>query len=296
MFNSILSSLGFLIQNNPSDTLSRNTSTVQIIDKFKNIFGISWDEGKQLIIHYATNLFFAVLVLVIGWWIAKWSGKAVRKILTQSKTDAGLVTFLASLVTILLKVLVIVTAINQVGVQMTSFIAILGAAGLAIGMAFSGTLSNFAGGVMILLFKPFKVGDTILAQTHQGKVTEIQIFYTYLYTSDNKVVIIPNGPLANNSLVNFTKEGKRRVDWVFYLQHGQDYPTMHQQLIDYMNEDKRIFQDPEPFVAMKEVTKESINITVRAWCETDDFWPVYFSLNETMVKRFEEKNIHLAKA
>jgi small conductance mechanosensitive channel len=268
----------------------------QIVDKFKNIFGISWDEGKQLIIRYATNLFFAVLVLVIGWWVAKWAGKAVRKILTKSKTDEGLVTFLASLVTILLKVLVIVTAINQVGVQMTSFIAILGAAGLAIGMAFSGTLSNFAGGVMILLFKPFKVGDTILAQTYQGRVTEIQIFYTYLYTADNKVVIIPNGPLANNSLVNYTKEGKRRVDWVFHVAHGQDYLKVHQLLIDYMNEDERIFKDPLPFVGLNDITRESLNITVRAWCETDDFYSVFFALNETMVKRFEDNDIHLAKA
>jgi small conductance mechanosensitive channel len=266
-----------------------------VVDRFESIFGMSLSEGKQWLVRYATNLFFAILVLVIGWWIAKWAGKAVRKILTQSHTDAGLITFLASLVTIVLKVLVIVTAVNQLGVQMTSFIAILGAAGLAVGMAFSGTLSNFAGGVMILLFKPFKVGDTILAQLQQGKVTEIQIFYTYLYTSDNKVVIIPNGPLANNTLVNFTKEGKRRVDWLFHLAHGQDYPKMHELLISYMEKDERIFVDPKPFVAIKEVTQESINVTVRAWCETDEFWPVFFALNETMIKQFEEQDIHLAK-
>ncbi len=264
-------------------------------DRFEAIFGMSLSEGKQWLLRSVTSFFFAILVLVIGWWIAKWAGKAVRKILIRSNTDQGLVTFLSSLVTSILKILIIVTAINQMGVQMTSFITILGAAGLAIGMAFSGTLSNFAGGVMILLFKPFKVGDTISAQLQLGKVTEIQIFYTYIFTPDNKVVVIPNGPLANNTLVNFTKEGKRRVDWLFHLEHGQNYPKMHALLIAYMEKDQRIFDDPKPFVAINEITQESIHVIVRAWCETDDFWPVFFALNETIVKDFDEQGILLAK-
>lgn len=263
-------------------------------DWLQETFGFSWTEAKQFIVRSGSNLVIAVLILVIGWWIAKWAGKAIRKILTKSKTDAGLVTFLSSLSTIILKVLFIVTAITQLGVQMASFVAILGAAGLAIGMAFSGTLSNFAGGVMILLFKPFKVGDTVQIQTFQGKVTEIQIFYTYLYTGDNKVVILPNGMVANGSMTNFTKEKKRRIDWTISLKHGEDYVQAHETIIRYLKEDKRVQKEPEPFVALAGLTTESIDLTVRAWAKTDDFWKVFYDLNTRIYAEFEKEGLHLA--
>lgn len=262
--------------------------------KFEQIFGFSFVEAQQWLVKSGTNIVLAVLILVIGWWLAKWSGRAVRKILTKSKTDAGLVTFLSSLVVIVLKILMVVTAITQVGVQMTSFITILGAAGLAIGMAFSGTLANFAGGVMILLFKPFKVGDIILAQTQQGKVTEIQIFYTYIFTGDNKVVVIPNGPLANGSIINFTREKKRRVDWTIAIAHGDDYVKAHGLLIRFLTEDKRVLKDPEPFVALGSMTSEAVNITVRAWVPTDEFWHVFYDLNQRVYLAFEQNGLHLA--
>lgn len=260
------------------------------------IFGFSWTEAKQFVVRSGSSLLIAVVILVLGWWLASWSGKAIRKILTKSKTDAGLVTFLSSLATISLKILVIITSVTQLGVQMTSFVAILGAAGLAVGMAFSGTLSNFAGGVMILLFKPFKVGDTILTQTHQGKVVEIQIFYTYLHTSDNKVVILPNGSVANTSMINFTKEKKRRVDWTVSLAHGEDYVKAHAVLTQFLKEDKRVLKDPEPFIALAAITPESIDVTVRAWAKTDDFWKVYFDLNKRIYEGFEQAGLQLAKA
>jgi len=262
---------------------------------FQHLFGFSLTDAKQWLVRSGTNILFAIVILVIGWWLAKWSGKAVRKILTKSKTDAGLTTFLTSLVTITLKVLVVVTAITQMGIQMTSFVAILGAAGLAIGMAFSGTLSNFAGGVMILMFKPFKVGDTILTQTQQGKVVEIQIFYTYLHTSDNKVIILPNGPVANGNIVNFTKEKKRRVDWVISIQHGDDYVKAHAAIERYLTEDKRVFENPKPFIALGAIAKESIDITVRAWASTDDFWPVFYALNERIYGEFNQEGLNLHK-
>jgi small conductance mechanosensitive channel len=261
----------------------------------KEFMGFNWADAKQWILRSGTNLLFAIVILVVGWWIAKWSGKAIRKILTKSKTDAGLVTFLSSLVTILLKVLVMVTAVTQLGVEMTSFVTILGAAGLAIGMAFSGTLSNFAGGVMILLFKPFKVGDTILVQTHQGKVTEIQIFYTYLYTSDNKVIIVPNGPVANGNIVNFTKEKKRRVDWVISISYGDDYVKAHTLLEQYLKEDKRVLKDPAPFIALGALTEGAVELTVRAWAKTDDFWPVFYSLNRRVYEEFEQNGLNFPK-
>lgn len=263
-------------------------------DWLQSTFGFSWMEAKQFIVRSGSNLVIAALILVIGWWLAKWSGKAIRKILTRSKTDAGLVTFLSSLTIITLKVLFIVTAITQLGVQMASFVAILGAAGLAIGMAFSGTLSNFAGGVMILLFKPFKVGDTIMVQTFQGKVTEIQIFYTYLYTGDNKVVILPNGVVANGSMTNYTKEKKRRVDWTISLKHGEDYVKAHETLIRFLKEDKRVLKEPEPFVALSGLTPDSIDLTVRAWAKTEDFWKVFYDLNKRIYAEFEQEGLQLS--
>lgn len=260
---------------------------------FQNVFGVSWTEARQLIVRSGTNLVFAVIILLVGWWLANWAGRAIRKLLLRGKTDAGLISFLTSLTTITLKILVVVTAITQLGVQMTSFVAILGAAGLAIGMAFSGTLSNFAGGVMILLFKPFRVGDTIQVQNNfMGKVTEIQIFYTYLFTGDNKVVVLPNGPLANGAMVNFTKEKKRRVEWIISISYGDDYLKAHGLLLEYLSGDKRILKDPEPLVALGALNGQSVDITVRAWVKTDDFWPVFYDLNKRVYAEFEKEGLH----
>jgi small conductance mechanosensitive channel len=261
-------------------------------ENFHNIFGFTLEQGKQFLVRSGTNLVVAVIVLVVGWWIAKWAGRTVSRILTRSKTDAGLVTFLSSLTTIALKTLVVVTAITQLGVQMTSFVAILGAAGLAIGMAFSGTLSNFAGGVMILLFKPFKVGDTIMTQTQTGTVKEIQIFYTYLHTSDNKVIILPNGPIANGNITNFTKASTRRVDWNIPISYGDDYVTAHRLLLEFLEDDRRVLKDPAPFVALGELGS-SVMITVRAWTQTSDYWDVFYSLNKRIYEEFEREGLHL---
>ncbi len=259
---------------------------------FQHIFGFSLNEGKQWLVKSGTNLVFAVIILLVGFWLAKWVGRLVVRILTRGKVDVGLITFLSSLATIMLKVLVIVTAITQLGIEMTSFVAILGAAGLAIGMAFSGTLSNFAGGVMILLFKPFKVGDTILTQNLQGTVKEIQIFYTYLHTSDNKVIVLPNGPIANNPLTNFTKANVRRVDWSIPISYGDDYVKAHQLILKYLSEDKRVKKDPEPFVALGELGA-SVMVTVRAWAKTDDYWTVFYALNKRIYEDFEKEGLHL---
>lgn len=263
-----------------------------VIDKLENVIGFTWEQAMQVVVRTGTNIIIAAVIFIVGWWLAKWAGKTVRNILTKSKTDTGLVTFLSSLVTILLKVLVVVTAITQLGVQMTSFVAILGAAGLAIGMAFSGTLSNFAGGVMILLFKPFKVGDTIMTQTQQGKVVEIQIFYTYLHTSDNKVIILPNGPVANGNIVNFTKEKKRRVDWVISISYGDDYVTAHTLLEEWLKEDKRVLKEPAPFVALGALTEGAVELTVRAWAKTDEFWPVFYALNKRVYEEFPDHGLN----
>lgn len=275
------------------DTIEKKSGVVDTLDQgFKKIMGFTADDAKQWLVKSGTNLLVAVIIFLVGFWLAKWVGRIVVRILTRGKVDAGLITFLSSLATIVLKVLVIVTAITQLGIEMTSFVAILGAAGLAIGMAFSGTLSNFAGGVMILLFKPFKVGDTILTQNLQGTVKEIQIFYTYLHTSDNKVIVIPNGPIANGPLTNFTKANVRRVDWSIPISYGDDYVKAHQLILKYLSEDKRVKKDPAPFVALGELGS-SVMITVRAWAKTDDYWNVFYELNRKIYEEFEKEGLHL---
>lgn len=258
----------------------------------EELFGIKVTDINQFIVKIGTNLIMAVLILVIGFWLAKFLAKAMRRILRTSHVDEGLITFSASFVSMVVKVLVVVTAITQLGVEMTSFVAILGAAGLAIGMAFSGTLSNFAGGIMILVLKPFKVGDTILTQGEKGEVKEIQIFNTYLYTTDNKVIVLPNGPVANGNITNFTKADKRRVDWMFSISYGDNYELAKELLAKFIAEDGRILNDPEVFIGIHLLNSSSVDITVRAWVFTDDVQHVFYALNEKVYKQFEENGLH----
>ena len=246
----------------------------------QKVFGFSIDEIEKWALKIGTDLLLSVIILVAGFWFANLASKTIRRVLKRSNTDESLVTFLSSLTSTALKLLVVVTSITQFGIQMTSFVALLGAAGLAIGMAFSGTLSNFAGGVMILVFKPFKVGDTILAQTAQGVVKEIQIFNTHIYTPDNKVVILPNGPIANGNITNLTKADNRRVDFVFQLNYGTDFEEVKSILFQLFNDESRVLQEPKPFVGIGAMTTTSIEIHARAWTLTDDHSPVFYALNE----------------
>lgn len=176
-------------------------------------FGITYHQLIQLIIQYGSRLIVAVILLVVGFWLAGFLSKAVRRLMSKSEVDNNLIGFISSLVSGIVKLLVAVTAITQLGIEMTSFVAILASAGLAVGMAFSGTLSNFAGGVMILLFKSFRSGDTVYLQNIEGTIREITIFNTIMTTSDNKIVILPNGPVSNGSIVNYSFHPERRVEW-----------------------------------------------------------------------------------
>jgi small conductance mechanosensitive channel len=259
------------------------------------MFGFSLDDAKQWLVKSGTNLIMAILILLIGWWFAKWMGKFIKRIMSRGKVDEGLVTFLSSLAVIILKVLVFVTAITQLGVEMTSFVAILGAAGLAVGMAFSGTLSNFAGGVMILLFKPFKIGDTILTQTLTGKVKEIQIFYTYMVMPDNKMIVLPNGPIANLPLTNYTKLKQRRVEWLIPLENGGNFEQAKTLILQFLKEDKLVKHDTEPLVAINQLG-ESIQLIVRAWTSADHFSDVYFNLNLRVYEEFPKHKLILKEA
>ena len=252
-----------------------------------------WLMAKGMIMEYGLKLVYAIVVLMIGLWIIKKITNALKGLMVKRNIDASLAPFLTSMINGLLKVLLIITAMSMLGIEMTSFIAILGAAGLAVGLALSGTLQNFAGGVMILIFKPFKVGDFIEAQGFTGVVKEIQIFITILTTPDNKTVIIPNGGLANGSMVNYSAQETRRVDWTFGIGYGDKTEDAQKVLMDLMNADGRILKDPEPFVGVSALADSSVNFATRAWVKGEDYWGVFFDMNQKVYNAFNEKGISI---
>jgi small conductance mechanosensitive channel len=251
------------------------------------------DEIMAMVQGFGLRLIYAVLVIVIGLWIAKEITSAVKKTMNKRGFDPSLQPFLGGIIDTLLKVMVCISAISMLGVQMTSFVAILGAAGLAVGMALSGTLSNFAGGVMILIFKPFKAGDFIEAQGHMGTVSEIQIFHTILKTPDNKTIIIPNDGLSTGSMTNFSTEPQRRVDMTFGIGYGDDTAKAREVMMGLINADDRILKDPEPFVAVSELADSSVNFVVRVWCNAADYWGIYFDMQEKIYNTFNTEGLNI---
>ena len=247
----------------------------------------------ELAVAYAPKLLLAIVTLIIGFWIIKRIVKILTKSMEKRDFDNSLKPFIKSLVSVLLKVVLLISVAGMIGIEMTSFVAILGAAGLAVGLALSGTLQNFAGGVMILAFKPFKVGDFIDAQGYMGTVSEIQIFNTILKTPDNKTIIIPNGGLSTSSMTNFSTEPKRRVDWTFGVGYGDDAEKTKAVLRKLIDEDSRILQDPEPFIALSELADSSVNFVVRAWVDAADYWAVFFDMNDKVYKTFDKEGLNI---
>lgn len=252
------------------------------------------DKISQIAVEYGMKILGAVAVLLIGLWVIKALTKSIHKFLDKREIDPSLKPFLRGMIGTLLKVLLVISVLGMLGIEMTSFIAILGAVGLAIGMALSGTLQNFAGGVMILLFKPFKIGDYIEAQGHSGTVREIQIFNTVLKTPDNKTIIIPNGGLSNSSMTNYNTEPLRRVDWTFGIGYGDDVEQAKKVILDLCAADDRILSEPqEVFIAVSQLGDSSVNFAVRAWVNTPDYWAVYFRLNEEVYKTFGKAGLNI---
>ncbi len=247
--------------------------------------------AMDFILEFGPKLIGAIVVLIIGLWIIKAITKASDRLMVKSDVDDSLRPFMKSLFGSLLKVMLVISIMGMMGIEMTSFIAILGAVGLAVGMALSGTLQNFAGGVMILIFKPFKVGDVIEAQGYTGGVKEIQIFVTILTTPDNKTIIIPNGGLSNGSMINYSTQANRRVDWVVGVSYGEDIEKVRGVINKLVAADQRILKDPAPFVKVGELADSSVNFTVRAWVNAADYWDVFFDMNENVYTTFEKEGI-----
>ena len=244
-------------------------------------------------ISVGSKILLAIVVFLVGRWIVRRLNKLLAKILEKRHVEASLSTFVKSLVNITLTLLLIIVVIGVLGIETSSFIALFASAGVAIGMALSGTLQNFAGGVMILLFKPFKVGDTIEAQGQSGTVREIQIFNTILATPDNKIIIIPNGGLSTGLMKNYSREATRRVDWEFGIAYGDDYTKAKAVIARLLDADGRVLKDPAYFIALTSLGESSVNIVVRAWVNAGDYWGVYFDMNEKVYKTCAEENLNI---
>lgn len=258
---------------------------------------INWDAFLDKLISLGTTLgsklLAAILILLIGCWIIKRLKKWVNNILEKRQVEASLATFTKSLINITFNFLLVLMIVGTLGVETSSIITLFASIGVGIGMALSGTLQNFAGGIMILLFKPFKVGDFIEAQGQSGTVKEIQIFNTILTTPDNKIIIIPNGGLSTGIMQNYSKEALRRVDWQFGIAYGDNYDKAQEVIARLLNADNRILKEPNYFIALTSLGESSVNIVVRAWVNAADYWGVYFDMNEKVYKTFAEESINI---
>jgi len=251
------------------------------------------DKVYELLTVYGIKVVAAVAIFIVGRWVAKAVANFIKKIMTKSNTDQTLVKFVGSLSYIALLAFVVIAALNQLGIQTTSFIAILGAAGLAIGLALQGSLGNFAAGVLMIIFKPFKVGDFIDGAGVAGTVEEIQIFTTQLKTPDNKTIIVPNAKMTGDNITNYTVKGTRRVDFVFGIGYEDDIDKARKLIQGIIAEDNRVLKDPAPMVAVSELADSSVNFVARAWTSADDYWGFFFDTTEKVKKQFDAGGISI---
>ena len=233
----------------------------------------------------------AIIVFVVGRFIISFLNKLINKLLSKRKIDPSIKTFVRSLSNILLTILLIVAVVSKLGVETTSFAALLASAGVAIGMALSGNLQNFAGGLIVLLLRPYKVGDLIESQGITGTVREIQIFHTILTTADNKVIYIPNGALSSGTVTNYSREATRRIEWIVGVEYGEDFEKVKKTIEDILAADGRILTDPAPTIALHALDASSVNVVTRVWVNAADYWDVYFNINKQIYAVFNREGI-----
>ena len=238
------------------------------------------------------HIIAAVVIFIVGRFLIKLLNRLVASILQRRHIEQSVQTFLSSLVNIILTILLIITVIGALGVNTTSFAALIASAGVAIGMALSGNLQNFAGGLIILLFKPYRVGDFIDVNGVQGTVSAVQIFHTILLTPDNKVIYLPNGSTSSSTITNYSREEKRRIEWTFGIDYGEDVSRARAAILSVITADARILPDPAPFVAVGGLSDSSVDILVRVWVPTEEYWNVYFDMHQRVYETFNEQKIN----
>ncbi len=265
----------------------------EIDDLKEDISKIDFEKYMDLAMEYGVKLLLAAITLLVGLWIIKKIVKMCTVLMVKADLEASLLSFLTNLIKWTLKVLLFISVLGQLGVATSSFLAIIGAAGLAVGLALQGSFSNFAGGILILLFKPFKVGDFIEAQGEKGDVKEIQIFNTKIITPRNRVAVIPNGILSNGLIKNYTEEGKLRVDIAIGISYDSDIKQAREILLNVLNDHPKTLKFPKPVVLVTDLGDSSVNLGVRPWATPGDYWDVYFECIEQCKEALDEANISI---
>lgn len=242
---------------------------------------------------YGIKIILAIVLFFVGKRIASWLSKMSKNALTKGRMDPTLVSFVGNIVNALLLAAVVIAVLDVVGIQTTSLVAVIGAAGLAIGLALQGSLANFASGVMLIIFRPFRQGDFITAGGESGIVEEVTLFTTSMRTPDNKAIIIPNAAITSGSITNFSAKPTRRVDLVYGVSYSDDLKKVKEVIWDVLNADERILKDPAPTVGLLELADSRVNFAVRPWVNASDYWGVYFDLNEAIKLRFDKEGISI---
>lgn len=290
MFNTLFTALQAI----PADSLKEPAA---IIDQtIRTIIETPADKlianGLDYAVKFGIKVLSAFLIYIIGAWLIKKIKALLKKIFIKRAVDESLSTFLLSVISITLTVLLLITTISVLGIDTTSFVALLAGSGLAIGMALSGTLQNFAGGIMILVFKPFKVGDYIEAQGFSGTVKSIEITTIHLSTPDNKIIILPNGALSNGTINNYSTTGLRRCDWTISVAYGSNVEQVKEELLNIVKSHPATLNEPaEPFVALAELAESSIKFTLRAWVSSENYWDLFFNVNEKIYNNLPKAGI-----
>ena len=274
-----------------------SVATAGVSDTLSSISGMSADEIKQVVTTFVMSFSVKLVKVLLIWFVGRWVLKRVvnllKRIMEKHIDNVSVRSFIISIIDVVVMILLILMIIGVLGIDTSSFIAIFASAGVAIGMALSGTLQNFAGGVMILLFRPFKVGDFIEAQGVSGSVKEIQIFNTVITTPDNKVLLLPNGPVSTGIINNYSREPLRRVDFTFSISYGDDFEKAKKVLLALVADDKRVLNEPAaPFVELGALAASSIDITVRLWCKQEDYWGIKFDLNKRVYETFPKEGLN----
>ncbi len=262
----------------------------ETIAKFTD-FGTIFKHIFDWCVNAGGNIIGALLIFFIGRFIISLIKRVVFSFMEKRKTDPSITGFVKSLLGITLNILLAIAIINRLGIETTSFAALLASVGVAIGMAFSGNLQNFAGGIILLVLRPFKVGDFVETQSISGTVKEIQIFHTILTTPDNKQVYVPNGSLSSGTITNYSQNPIRRVEWIFSVEYGQELGAVEEAVRSAIKADQRILNTPEPFFAVNALDSSSVNVIIRVWVKNDDYWPVRFGMNKSVYEAFNRAGI-----
>ncbi len=278
------------------DTLAVNEA-VNVPEAISGIASLTVSDIYDAVTSFALAFVIKLVQIALIWFVGRWLGRRliniVKAVMDRRAGNETVRGFLLSLIDVVIMLVLLIIIIGVIGIDTSSFIALFASAGVAVGMALSGTLQNFAGGVIILLFRPFKVGDFIEAQGVSGTVKEIQIFNTLVHTGDNKVILLPNGPVSTGIINNYSREPKRRLDFTFSIAYGDDYEKAKEVLLRLIKEDSRVLDNPAaPFVALSALGASSIDITVRVWCKQEDYWGIKFDLNKKVYEIFPKEGLN----